>query len=261
MAFAIGCSSHPAAPQPDVPSCDGQTIPLIAMPGRLHVAVDDGAAVLLVDTGSSTTFLQEPLGSPDPVPNAGTIALGCRMLAVDGRPEAADTPVNGVPSIGTLGTDVLRGGPSELDLAGAELVLHPDGVPFPEAAGWPTVPFDLADGLVLPHVALDGTPVRLMLDTGSGDTLWLGQQPEPGDVEIDTTDAEGNVVKLYQGTVELTIGAWQGTVPVLRAPSFPYLEQTVATLGGNIAGLLGLSSLGKAVVIDIDGDTLSSSQP
>ena len=38
---------------------------------------------------------------------------------------------------------------------------------------------------------------------------------------------------------------------MLRAPSFPYFEQTVASLGGNIHGLLGLSALrGRALVVD-----------
>ena len=37
--------------------------------------------------------------------------------------------------------------------------------------------------------------------------------------------------------------------PVLRAPSFPYFEQTVALLGGDLKGLLGLSVLGDRRLI------------
>jgi hypothetical protein len=48
----------------------------------------------------------------------------------------------------------------------------------------------------------------------------------------------------------LTIGTVQRTIPVLRAPSFPYLEQTVAALGSDVHGLLGLSSLSDAFVLD-----------
>jgi hypothetical protein len=73
---------------------------------------------------------------------------------------------------------------------------------------------------------------------------------QPGDREIDPADAQGNVVRLYAGTTTLVLGRWETTIPVLRAPSFPYLEKTVAKLGGNVAGLLGLSSLGARVVID-----------
>jgi hypothetical protein len=135
------------------------------------------------------------------------------------------------------------------------------GSPFTDAASWPNAPFDLDKGLVLPHVSLNGTAVRLVLDTGSDHTLWLGQQPKAGDTEVDTTDAQGNPVKLYFGTAMLMIGAWQGSVPVLRAPSFPYLEQTVTDLGGNVAGLLGLSSLGAAFVIDGDSQVVRTNQP
>lgn len=228
------------------------------VPSRVHIQVtyNGASAVLLVDTGSNTTFLQEPLGSPDPLPDAGAITIGCRDLEVIGRPEAADSPVNGLNSVGTMGTDMFLSGPTKLDFDASAISSHLPGSPFTEAASWPNAAYDLDKGLVLPHVSLDGTPVRLVLDTGSDHTLWLGQQPQAGDVEVDTTDAMGNQVKLYLGTTTLTIGAWSGSVPVLRAPSFPYLEQTVTDLGGNVAGLLGLSSLGAAFVIDGDSQAL-----
>jgi hypothetical protein len=241
------------------PLCALATTPLIVdgvsgVPSRVHIQVTyrGASAVLLVDTGSNTTFLQEPLGSQDPLPDAGVLSIGCRTLDVIGRPEAADSPVNGLNSVGTFGTDMFLSGPTKLDFDASTISSHLSGSPFSEAATWPNAPFDLDKGLVLPHVSLDGTPVRLVLDTGSDHTLWLGQQPKAGDVEVDTTDAMGNPVKLYLGSVDLTIGSWQGTVPVLRAPSFPYLEQTVTDLGGNVAGLLGLSSLGAGFVIDGD---------
>jgi hypothetical protein len=221
---------------------------------RVHVPVTyrGAPAVFLVDTGSAATFLQEPLGSPDPVYDAGIAELGCRTLSLVGRPEAADSPSRGLPSVGTLGLDFLLNGPSEIDLAGAQLLLHDKGVPFDIATSWPEAPFDEVKGMVLPHAALDGTNVRLMLDTGSSDALWIGQQPHPGDVEVDGADAQGNIVKMYYGTAVLSVGTWQGTVPVMRVPSWPYFEQAVALLGGNIQGLLGVSAMGNAVVIDGD---------
>jgi hypothetical protein len=242
LVLLASCSS--TAPLSD--ACDPATLPLIETPGNVHVPVtqNGSAAVLLVDTGSPTTFLQQPLGSPDPTPDAGSIVLACTTVELDGRPESPDQPVNGVPSIGTLGVDRVLGG--ELDLAGAALRT----TDLDDASTWPAAPFDLVDGLVLAHVELGGMPVRLMLDTGSSDTLWLGQGPQPGDVEIDAVDAEGNTIPMYKGTVELAIGTWHGTVAVLRAPSFPYFEQTVADLGGNVAGLLGLSALGQGVELD-----------
>ena len=233
------------------------------VPSRVHIQVTykGASAVLLVDTGSNVTFLQEPIGSQDPLPDAGVLSIGSCTLDVIGRPEAADPPVNGLNSVGTFGTDMFLSGPTKLDFDAGVIASHLSGSPFTEAASWPNAPFDLDKGLVLPHVSLDGTPVRLVLDTGSDHTLWLGQQPKPGDVEVDTTDAMGNPVKLYLGSVDLTIGAWHGSVPVLRAPSFPYLEQTVTDLGGNVAGLLGLSSLGAAFVIDGDSQVVRTNQP
>jgi hypothetical protein len=249
------------------PLCALADTPLIVdgvsgVPSRVHVKVtyQGASAVLLVDTGSNVTFLQEPLGSQDPLPDAGVLSIGCRTLDVIGRPEAADSPVNGLDSVGTFGTDMFLSGPTKLDFDAGVIASHLSGSPFTEAASWPNAPFDLDKGLVLPHVSLGGTPVRLVLDTGSDHTLWLGQQPQTGDVEVDTTDAMGNPVKLFLGTTTLTIGAWQGTIPVLRAPSFPYLEQTVTDLGGNVAGLLGLSSLGAAFVIDADSQLVRVNQ-
>jgi hypothetical protein len=229
-------------------ACTASDVPLIETPQRLHVAVTHAGApaLLLVDTGSSTTFLHEPLGSPDPVPHAGAIELGCDTLELDGRPVAPEDPVGGVPTIGTFGVDRLLPGPTTVDLARAVI----EHVAPADAATWPHASYDVVRGLVLAHVSLDGQPVRLMVDTGSPATLWLGQPAQPGDVEVDTTDAEGNLVRLYAGTATLAIGDSTATIDVLRAPSFPYFEQTVAALGGNVAGLLGLSSLGRGFVLD-----------
>jgi hypothetical protein len=261
-------TSDAAAVADAAPLCALASTPVIVdgvsgVPSRVHIQVGyNGApAALLVDTGSNTTFLQEPLGSQDPLPDAGVISIGCRTMEVIGSPEAADSPVNGLNSVGTMGTDMFLSGPTKLDFDAGAISSHLPGSPFTEAAAWPNAPFDLDKGLVLPHVSLGGTPVRLVLDTGSDHTVWLGQQPQAGDVEVDTTDAMGNQVKLYLGTTTLTIGAWSGSVPVLRAPSFPYLEQTVTDLGGNVAGLLGLSSLGAAFVIDGDSQALRVNQP
>lgn len=220
-----------------------------------YVAVEyeNKPAAFLVDTGSGLTFLQEPVHGPDPVPDAGTVMLGCETLALIGRAEAVQAPApNGLPVVGTLGVDQFLKGPTELDFGASLLSFHPPGDPFATGDSGADAPFDLAKGMVLAHATLDGTPVRLMFDTGSEDTLWLGAQPEPGDQEVQTTDALGNPVTLWLGTVTLGIGSYTATVPVLRAPSFPYFEQTVAALGGNIQGLLGVSSMGTRVVIDPD---------
>lgn len=241
-------------------ACTFETVPLdVALgaggvPTRLHVPVTylDGGAYMLLDMGSDSTFLDAPLGSPDPVYDAGTIELGCRTETLYARPVVPEDPLHGVPCVGTVGTDLLLNGISKIDFGAKQVVLHPPGNPFDDATGWPAAPYDDVQGLVLAHVTIDGTPVRLEVDTGSQDTLLVGAQPQPGDQEVDTTDALGNPLKLYEGTAVLEIGGTTKTVPILRAPSFPYFEQGVKDLGGNIQGLYGLSSMGKALVVDTD---------
>ena len=110
--------------------------------------------------------------------------------------------------------------------------------------------YDNVEGMIIAPVLLDATPVRLMLDTGAFHTLWLGQQGEPGDQEIETGDAKGNELFFFLGEVDLEMAARDVvSVPVLRAPSFPYFEQTVASLGGNIHGLLGLTSFRERALL------------
>ncbi len=249
-----GCLDCPPDAGADA-GCVLKTLPILVdeqggVFDRIHAPIryEDKPAVLLVDTGSGLTFLQEPLGSPDPVPNAGVFEIGCMSLEVIGRPVLQDPPVNGVPSVGLLGTDQLLKGPTEIDLAGSEIVFHEPGSPFAKAASWPSAPFDVIYGAILAHVALDGMPVRLILDTGSPDTLWVGQNGQPGDIEVMTTDAYGDPLICYQGTVDLTVGASHWTAPVLRCPTFPSWEPPAP----DVIGLLGLSSLGNAVVFDTD---------
>ncbi len=105
---------------------------------------------------------------------------------------------------------------------------------------------------MLAPVVADSRSLRLMIDTGAQDTLWLGEEGEPGDQVVTTTDATGAEIDLYYGDVDLEMAGEDAvTVPCFRAPSFPYFEQTVAALGGNLHGLLGLSSLrGRRFVID-----------
>jgi hypothetical protein len=114
------------------------------------------------------------------------------------------------------------------------------------------VPFDLAYGGIIPHVLLDGTPVKLEVDTGSFDTLWVGQDGGPGDTPIQVEDAYGDIFTVYLGSAQLTLGPTTLNVPVLRAPVFPMWQP----LEPGMTGLLGLSSLGRAFVVDGDRKVL-----
>jgi hypothetical protein len=240
-------------------TCDINEVPLLVswnggVPDRFFVPVKrDGVdALLFFDTGSDLTFVRLEDGTPY-LPDAGTLDLGCDTLAVPGRGDIASLGTEeGLPVIGILGVDYVTAGVTLVDAKGARLVRHPEGSVLPETEGWAALPYEnLQDHLIAPAV-LDGEAVRLMFDTGAPHILWLGQDGQPGDIEVETSDAEGTVLKLYYGEVALEMAAEPPrTVPVLRAPSFPYLEDTVQALGGNIHGLLGLSALDdRRFVID-----------
>ncbi|MEO8877287.1 MAG: hypothetical protein ABI461_16960, partial [Polyangiaceae bacterium] len=71
------------------PLCALDALPLVvdavsSVPTRVHVPITSNgtSAVLLMDTGSNVTFMQEPLGTPDPQPDAGSFTIGCRNLSV-----------------------------------------------------------------------------------------------------------------------------------------------------------------------------------
>jgi hypothetical protein len=246
-----------------------QSTPLGRTPLALFVpATYEGSPALFVlDTGSPYTFLHQPLpdgggdGGNDAAPgsdmmltpDAGSIRLGCDTMTIPGIDVVDTPPVDGKPVVGTLGGDRLFTRPLLLDVSAHRAVWGAADTPFAQAAGWPSAPFERQLGYVrLRDVAFDGTPVQLIVDTGAPDSLWLGQGPQPGDDVVEGVDSDGHVVKLYRGTVTLTMGSAQKKVPVLRAPSFPYVQAVADALGGHVDGLLGLSAFAKGIVFDID---------
>lgn len=241
----------------------GQTPSALFVPATYQAS----PVLFVLDTGSPYTFLHQPLpdggadGGEDAspgsdmvlTPDAGSIGLGCDTVTIPGIDVVDSPPVDGKPVVGTLGGDRLFTHPLELDFLASQVVWNASGTPFAVAASWPSVPFERQQGYVRVHdVAFDGKPVQLIVDTGAPDSLWLGQQPQPGDQEVEGVDSDGNSVKLYLGTVTVTMGSFQTKVPVLRAPSFPYVQSVADALGGNIDGLLGLSAFPKGIVFDTD---------
>lgn len=257
-----------AGPEPDAAADAGFTPCAIELlveheapyPSRLWAPVEhEGrSAALFLDTGSALTFLYLGADGPAFVERAGSIDTGCETVEVAGRAFASDGDVEGLPVVGILGADYLLGGTSALDLAGETLARWPRGATVPGTEGFAAAPFDDVQGHIIAPVVVEGEPVRLMVDTGSPHLLWLGQQGEPGDEEVQTTDAEGNLLTFYLGTALLEMGGEEPVeVPVLRAPSFPYFEETVRALGGDIHGLLGLSALDtRLVIVDPASSTL-----
>jgi hypothetical protein len=242
-------------PPPPPPPCDAAPIPILAEEtdgflSRLYVGAElDGKRVaMLFDTGSPSTFLERPAGSPDPQKHVADLVLGGCKVAVDGRPYAVDESIDGLDAVGYLGANVLLDTPiAELDLAGKKIVRRAT-----VDASWPTTKIDVVRDLILAHVVVDGQPLRLMVDTGSPHVLWVGRDGEPGDEEVHTTDAAGNDLTLYRGKADVALADGIAShVPILRAPSFPYFEQTVKSLGGDVQGLVGLSALGRRrIVVD-----------
>jgi hypothetical protein len=216
-------------------------------------------SVFQLDTGSANTFLHEPLrdgGTPSRANvtlDAGRVQLGCDLVSVVGIPIIDSAPVNGKPCVGTLGNDRLLTRPVKLDFSAGHVVWNEPGSPFAEAASWPSARFDRPGRYVRIHdVTFDGTPVTLFVDTGSPDSLWVGQQGLPGDVPVSGEDARGDVLKVYWGTVTVGIGSYRETVPVFRAPSFPYLADAARAVDTKVDGMFGLSSFRHGIVLDTD---------
>jgi hypothetical protein len=277
--MAAACGPLGAAPAdaagpngegPSGSSCTSASMPLVVtmqstpvgtLPSKLFVPATyrDESVVFELDTGSPRTFVHEPLrdggttSGADVTPDAGSVVLGCETLTLWGLGVSFSAPVNGVPVAGTFGGDRLLERSMKLDLVANQVAWNDPGTPFAEAASWPSAAFDRPLGYVRVHdVDLDGKPVTMILDTGSPDSLWLGQQGQPGDTEIDGMDANGDVIQMYLGTAELTMGSYKAKVPVFRVPKFQYLQNLVDQLGGGLDGLFGLSSYAKGIVIDTD---------
>jgi hypothetical protein len=259
---------------PEEAACSSGTLPLLikpeadapgAAPYKLYVpaTTDERPVVFLLDTGSPITFLHEPLrdgGSSvgdDLIADAGSAVLGCDRLTLLGTPVTQDPSFDGRPVAGTLGDERLLARPVHLDFGSGEVTWHDPGVPFSGAAAWPSARFDRPGGYVRIHdVAFDGSPVQMFVDTGSPDSVWLGQKGQPGDTEVDGVDSQGDTFKMYLGTATVTIGSYQEKVPVLRVPSFPYLQQAVDALHGQLNGLFGLSSFARGIIFDTDAQVV-----
>jgi hypothetical protein len=279
---ALACADEPAAPAPESSAaaatggggsggqahggaeegagCGVNAVDMIVerdggVATRLHVPVEhDGLrAALFFDTGSALSFLSLGADAEPYLPHAGELSVGCDTVQMAGRNFDSFGTTGGLELIGILGADYLLAAPSEIDTARGRLVRR-QGSLSPEQRAWPGQPYEDVQGHIITAVTLDGSSLRLMFDTGSPYILWLGEQGQPGDIPVTAMDAEGNLITMYLGEAALgMVGEPPERVPVLRAPSFPYFEQTVEALGGNIHGLLGLSALrGRTLVIDPD---------
>jgi hypothetical protein len=223
-------------------------------PTRIHVPASIGAknGSFLFDTGSETTFVATPAGTPDQGADGGAATIGTCTRSYVGRPYHSED-AHGLPNLGTYGADqVFAAQDSRFDLEAGVLERFLTADPVLGSPGWSSTPLERVMGSLLVRVKLDGVAVRLLIDTGSPDILWLGQQMKPGDVESQTLDAAGNVLTFYKGQVmaEISPGRTE-PLPVSRFPSFPYFEQRVQSeFGGDVQGLLGVAALGSHFAFD-----------
>lgn len=254
-------ATPPDAGTPDAAgSCATNAVNMIVRPyddtERYYVEVlyQEERAALQLDTGSGLTFLYTGTGSTPYVPDYGTITVGCEDVTVAGRAYDRTDSINGLDVIGLMGMEYLTQRPALLDVKERLLVrFNVFPTHLTTTPGAFSVHYDDVFRLALVPCTLDDQEVRLMFDTGGGHTLWVGQQGKPGDKVVEVVDFEGHVFPIYVGTASLTFpGQTPRTIVVARAPQFPYFQQTIDAVGGNLHGLLGVTSFPEEQLL-VDG--------
>lgn len=202
-----------------------------------------------LDTGSATTFVHLFGEGADYERNVASIGWACGTRTVDGR-RGIVPDMFGESVAGSIGADVLLEGPSRLNLVGYRIEQVSDETIAALGEEGSHLPFENVLGHIIVTVAIGGeAPRRMMLDTGSPHILLLGEAGQPGDVAVTTSDATGTPLTMYYGNTHVAFGPNnEADVSVLRAPSFPYFEETVRLLGGDIHGLVGLSAIDRRVI-------------
>jgi len=208
-----------------------------------------------LDTGSATTFVFGDPGGPEYVPDAGEIELGCEKLPVSSRRlEAigveyfADKPI-----LGILGLDFFQSQLSEIDYPDRRVARYRDN-PAP-----PTqllqVHAILKNDRVLLDLSIDATALTLIYDVGAHDTLWVGVPGKPGDLQTELGFADGSTVTAWAGTGLLAVATETRSIPVVRTPTLPYLEDELVELGAQ--GLFGMTGMAfRRIVFDLSHERL-----
>lgn len=206
------------------------------------VTVDGRAGWLALDTGSPLTFVFGGPDDPEYVEDGGWLALGCEAHTVPAiRFDTIDgEDFEGLPILGILGLDFF-GAVGEIDYPGGTLARHPTAPA--DLAALPSAPLVLVEDRLLVDVVLDGAALRLMLDAGAHDTLWLGVEGDADDEVGYVEMADGTLWEVWFGTGQLALGAdAPREVPVIRGLANDYIGPELEELGAH--GLLGLTSVG-----------------
>lgn len=219
---------------------------------RLHAQLDAQGSLgeFLVDTGSLKSYLTR---SGDGTDATASTTIFCRSmtLPIIARLRPGMTP-DRLPQAGVLGSDLVANGSLlDLDLTNGHLSLYEAAPDQPRPARAMVVPIELRNGwLIASGIKVEGREVKLIVDTGASNVIVLGKTPRPGEVREDTVDGTASAITLFHadGNVDLGDGIIRH-VPVDRTDSFPTLEGLIESLGGDVAGLLGLTSLGRERII------------
>jgi len=217
---------------------------------RLHVQLSAHGTLgeYLLDTGSLTSFVTRSGDGTDTSANA---SIFCRSttLPIIARLRPGTTP-DGLPQAGVLGSDLVTDGSVlDLDLVNGRLEWYDPAPAVP--AGAMVVPIEMRNGwLVASGITVQGRTVKLIVDTGASNIVVVGKTPRLGEVREDTVDGTSSAITLYhaEGDVDLGDGVVRH-LPVDRTDSFDTLEGLIASLGGDIAGLLGLTALGRQRIV------------
>jgi hypothetical protein len=218
---------------------------------RLHARLTARGVLgsFLVDTGSLKSFVTHS-GTEDSTSASTVIFCQTTTLPIIARLRPGSTP-DGAPQAGVLGSDlVAHGAVLDLDLAKGTLSWYQPAKTPP--AGAVVLPIEYRNGwLVASGIRLHGRDVKLVVDTGASNVIVVDKTPRANEVREDTVDGTASPIVLFHGTDEIAFGdgRWTRHVPVDRTDSFPTLEGLIAQLGGDVAGLLGLTSLGRERII------------
>ena len=202
----------------------------------------------LVDTGSLKSFVTHS-GSEEGTSATAVIFCQETSLPIIARLRPGMTPA-GEPQAGVLGSDlVTHGAVLDLDLARGSLSWYQPARPIPPGAI--VLPIEYRNGwLVASGINVNGRDVKLVVDTGASNIILIDTVPRAGEVREDTVDGTASAITLFHGDGAITFaGDIARHVPVDRSDSFPTLEGLIANLGGDVAGLLGLTSLGRERII------------
>jgi hypothetical protein len=202
----------------------------------------------LVDTGSLRSFATH---SGEEQGSSADTVLFCKetTLPIIARQRPGATP-DGAPQAGVLGADlVAHGEVLDLDLAKGELTWYSPARPAP--AGAIVLPVEYRKGwLVASGIRVNGRDVKLVVDTGASNVILVDRSERPGEIREDTVDGTASPIRLFHAEGEIAFGDGVARhVPIDRTDAFPTLEGLIATLGEDVAGLLGMTSLGRDHVI------------